>query len=327
MRIFVSILLGIVFVSASVSAQNYLYQETFSDGVADNEWFAGFNGDSMVVVNYPGNPSGDGWVGKLNNHISGGNVGASWSGQEDMGNFYYEAQVYLPVDEAVYYGIEFRVQGADLSSGYQFVARFRPGGMVTPRLRFRMRPTSNPAIPTTIQDWTEAEIPGGIPQESAWHKMAVQCKGHDFWFWFDDQPLPGCPIRDYTRLAGAIGAYVWDDASPLMSLYIDDINVTTDPLVSVESGAELPADPVLHANHPNPFTARTAISFDLPRAGWARVAVYSLTGRKMAVLREGMLSAGRHEVTWNAADAPAGVYILRLVSGGTVRERRLVRIR
>ena len=310
-----------------LQAQNYLYQEQFSGGEADNEWYAGFNGNTMIPVNYPGNPSGDRWVGKLDNHFSGGNVGQSWSGSPEMGNFYYEAQVYIPVDGAVYYGLEFRVDTTGLTSGYQFVARFRAGGMLTPRLRFRLRPDNNPAIPQTIRDWEATEIPGGIPQVSGWHKLAVLARGHEFWFWFNDKPLPGCPVLDYSRVSGAIGAYLWDDVSPLMSLYIDDINVTSDPLVSVAQTDALPKAPVLHPNYPNPFTAATVVRYALSASSWVRLAVYSPSGRQLAVLQEGMQEAGVHSAAWHPRDLPAGMYILRLSTPVGIREQRMMHIR
>ena len=327
MRIVLQTVFVLLLCPILVQGQNYLYQEQFSGGEADNDWHAGFNGNTMIPVNYPGNPSGDRWVGKLDNHFSGGNVGQSWSGSPEMSNFYYEAQVYIPVDGAVYYGLEFRVDTTGLTAGYQFVARFRPGGMLTPRLRFRLRPDSNPAIPQTIRDWEAGEIPGGIPQVTGWHKLAVLARGHEFWFWFNDQPLPGCPVLDYSRVSGAIGAYLWDDVSPLMSLHIDDINVTSDPLVSVTETGALPEMPVLHPNYPNPFTSETTVLFDLQQAGPVRLAVYSLDGRRIAMLREGMLAAGRHRVTWRPADAAPGVYSVRLFAGGHMQQRWLVRLR
>jgi|GEM_PF-3411173 len=327
MRIMFQTMFVLLLCSTGLHAQNYLYQEQFSGGEADNEWHAGFNGNAMLPVNYPGNPSGDRWVGKLDNHFSGGNVGQSWSGSPEMTNYYYEAQVYIPVDGAVYYGLEFRVDTTGLTSGYQFVARFRPGGMLTPRLRFRLRPDDNPAIPQTIRDWEAGEIPGGIPQVSGWHKLAVLARGHEFWFWFNDQLLPGCPVLDYSRVSGAIGAYLWDDVSPLMSMYIDDINVTSDPLVSVAHTPPLPDASVLPQNHPNPFSGTTVVSYELPAPSWMTLAVYSMEGRRLAVLHEGMQDAGIHRTTWNPGDRPSGMYMLRLTTPGGVRQRNIMHIR
>ncbi|MCB2205852.1 T9SS type A sorting domain-containing protein [bacterium] len=322
-----SLTLLLVFIPCMLSAQGVLYQEEFTGGTADNAWFAGFNGNTMEVANWPGNPSGDGWVGSLGNHFSGGNVGESHSGDPEMANYYYEAHVYIPVDEAVYYGLEFRVDTAGLSSGYQFVARFRPGGMVSERLRFRVRPPDNPGMPTVIRDWEADDIPGGIPQESGWHLMAVLCQNHSFTFWFDGQELPGCPVNDFSILKGAIGAYIWDTSTPTYLLHIDDINVSTEVTSVSYDGAAHVRTPVLHQNYPNPVSRGTNISFDLPERMYVRLSVYSLQGRKVADITEGMQDAGAHTAAWNATGLPAGSYMIRLHTPQGVQSRQCVVLR
>jgi C-terminal processing protease CtpA/Prc len=62
------------------------------------------------------------------------------------------------------------------------------------------------------------------------------------------------------------------------------------PLVSFE----------LEQNYPNPFNPVTTMSFNLPREQYARLAVYGVDGRRVAVLVDGVTSAG-WQVHW--ADA------------------------
>jgi hypothetical protein len=292
-------------------SQNLLFEERFTGGQMQNEWFAGFNGNSMDVESWLNNPSGDGWVGKLGNHLSGGNVGATHAAQI-FTDFYYEAQVYIPVNEGVYYGLEFRVDSTDLSSGYQFVARFMPGGMVTPRLRFRVRPTDNPGIPAVIKDWETSEIPGGIPTESGWHKLAVKAAGHRFWFYYDDQELPGSPILDFTFLSGTIGGYVWDSSSPMLNLYIDDIMVYTDIPVGISDPPTAATSPILSENYPNPVSSAATVVFDLPSASCTKLELLNMLGQRVSLLGGGDYPAGRHEVSWQRPSAPRGMYLIRL---------------
>lgn len=314
------------FLPLSLFSQDLLFQEDFGGGLIENEWRAGFHGNSMDVESMANNPSGDGWVGMLGNHFSGGNVGATHSAMQ-FSDFYYEAQVFIPVDEGVYYGIEFRVDTSDLSAGYQFVARFLPGGMVTPRLRFRVRPLDNPGMPAVIRDWDASEIPGGIPTESGWHKMAVKAAGHRFWFYYDDQELPGSPIMDFTYLSGAIGAYVWDTSSPLMNLYIDDINVYSDIPTGISEIPAAAASPSLSANWPNPVHAVTTVTFDLPDAAHAVLAVYDLRGREVARIADTDFAAGRHSMRWDAAGIPDGSYLLRLLTSTGSASRMMTVLR
>lgn len=43
--------------------------------------------------------------------------------------------------------------------------------------------------------------------------------------------------------------------------------------------------------------------------------VYGVTGAKIASLVNGRMSAGRHEISWNADDISSGIYYYRLTSG------------
>ena len=75
----------------------------------------------------------------------------------------------------------------------------------------------------------------------------------------------------------------------------------------------------LSAPYPNPFISSATIAFGLDKSAPTRLGIYDLQGRLVEVLISGRLSAGRHSVVWNGADLPAGVYLLRLESGGSVR--------
>lgn len=319
-RVFLSVPLMILLGVFVGNAQTILMEERCTGGTLENVWSAGFNGNTLEPVQFSGNPSGDGWVGKLANHISGGNVGQTWAGSTEWQDYYYEAQVYIPIGEGVYHGLEFRVDTTGLTSGYQFVARFTPGGMLTPRLRFRHRSSSNPGMPAVIRDWEAGDIPGGIPTESGWHKMAVLMKGHSFRFWFNGQELPGGQVTHFTSLKGVVGAYVWDSSSPMIALHIDDINVSTDIITTITSTEVHAVRPVLEQNYPNPVLHGTNISFVLPSEMYARLDVYSMQGRLIATLAEGTLSSGRHIAAWNASSQPPGSYVLRLQTAHGVQE-------
>ncbi|MBN2416342.1 T9SS type A sorting domain-containing protein [bacterium] len=68
----------------------------------------------------------------------------------------------------------------------------------------------------------------------------------------------------------------------------------------------------LAQNFPNPFNGETVITFSLPRDGGAVLTVFDTRGRKIAVIEDGLFTAGTHRSTWNAAGFASGVYICRL---------------
>jgi hypothetical protein len=77
---------------------------------------------------------------------------------------------------------------------------------------------------------------------------------------------------------------------------------------------------------PNPFGAETRLAFTLPNPGPADLRVYDVAGREVAVLNTGPLGAGRHEVTWLAAEWPAGVYVAVLRTSGGIARQKVLRV-
>jgi hypothetical protein len=78
---------------------------------------------------------------------------------------------------------------------------------------------------------------------------------------------------------------------------------------------------------PNPFNPSTNLSFSVERTAAARLAVYDLLGREVAVLVDGMVEAGAHMATFDAGALPSGVYFARLSSEGRSATQRLLLVR
>ncbi len=66
---------------------------------------------------------------------------------------------------------------------------------------------------------------------------------------------------------------------------------------------------------PNPFNPSADISFTLPAAGHATLAVFDAAGKQMAVLVDEELPAGKHTVRLDASAWPSGTYFSRLRFG------------
>ena len=85
----------------------------------------------------------------------------------------------------------------------------------------------------------------------------------------------------------------------------------------VATAAEPPdAAPVVEAVfvYPNPFAEAAQVQFELAQAGWARLTVYDVQGRAVAILVDAVLPAGRHVAAFDGRVLPAGLYLLRLVT-------------
>ena len=89
----------------------------------------------------------------------------------------------------------------------------------------------------------------------------------------------------------------------------------------------LPTRITLNQNYPNPFNPSTIISYELPEQAHVRLSVYDMTGRQVATLVNEQVSAGTHQVSFNAMNLSSGVYMYRLQAGGTVLSRQLTLIK
>jgi hypothetical protein len=69
---------------------------------------------------------------------------------------------------------------------------------------------------------------------------------------------------------------------------------------------------ILHQNYPNPFNPTTLIRYELPVVSRVNLKVFNVLGQEVANLVNGKVAAGKHEVEWDAADFPSGVYIYKL---------------
>lgn len=97
------------------------------------------------------------------------------------------------------------------------------------------------------------------------------------------------------------------------------------PATAGATPLDLPRDFSFDRSWPVPSRDAIHLAFSLPRDADVRLTVHDLAGRAVAVLADGRLPAGRHDLTWNArGQAPAGIYFARLAAGGRTWARRLV---
>jgi len=105
-------------------------------------------------------------------------------------------------------------------------------------------------------------------------------------------------------------------------------------IVDVASGSEGSATPGLGLlpNRPNPFGARTTISYELDADASVRLEVFDVTGRLVQTLVDGRVDAGRNAVSWDGTDRAgrpvvAGVYYVRLRTPAGEERRTLTVLR
>jgi hypothetical protein len=102
--------------------------------------------------------------------------------------------------------------------------------------------------------------------------------------------------------------------------------------VAAKKKTTLPTDLQFLPNYPNPFSDQTVLEYVLPTPGPVRLAVYDVLGRQVRVLVDEKQQAGRHTVQWGGRNESgrrlaSGVYLARLVVGGTTKVRKMTFVR
>ena len=106
--------------------------------------------------------------------------------------------------------------------------------------------------------------------------------------------------------------------------YRIDISDTVTTSVEIETLPQYPGSFSLSQNYPNPFNPETVIRFSLPEAGYVKGVVYDILGREVATLLKGDMSAGNHQVKFDAKGISSGVYIFRLEAGGNSSHIKMI---
>ena len=100
-------------------------------------------------------------------------------------------------------------------------------------------------------------------------------------------------------------------------------------LEAAEENASIPEDFALSQNYPNPFNPTTTISFALPEASDVALSIFNTNGQLVKKLVAGEMSAGRHNLVWDATDAhgqrvASGVYLYVIKAGEFTAQKKLV---
>ena len=79
----------------------------------------------------------------------------------------------------------------------------------------------------------------------------------------------------------------------------------------------------LEQNYPNPFNPTTTIGFTVVNPQNISVDVFNIHGQHIQNIFNGMVSTGRHEVIFDAAGLPSGIYLYRLTTRNGIQVKKL----
>jgi Secretion system C-terminal sorting domain len=102
---------------------------------------------------------------------------------------------------------------------------------------------------------------------------------------------------------------------------LDDVNLSG-TATSVNDKNIIPAKFSLEQNYPNPFNPSTKIQYNLPENSFVNLQVYNAIGKEVASLVNSVVSAGTHEVVFDASGLNSGVYFYTLKTGNNIVQTR-----
>ena len=79
--------------------------------------------------------------------------------------------------------------------------------------------------------------------------------------------------------------------------------------------------------YPNPFNPVTTMTLTMPVSGDITVEVYNLLGQVVSTLASGYMEASTYTLTWDASNAPSGMYFVKAEIGGFTETQKLMLIK
>jgi predicted GH43/DUF377 family glycosyl hydrolase len=81
---------------------------------------------------------------------------------------------------------------------------------------------------------------------------------------------------------------------------------------------------LLEQNYPNPFNPTTTIAFGIENKSYVKITILNAIGEEVALLLNEEKEPGYHQVEFNAANLPSGVYFYQLKTGEFVQTKKMV---
>lgn len=128
---------------------------------------------------------------------------------------------------------------------------------------------------------------------------------------------------DTLDVHGPYGGY-GDDFFPLYRT----VTLERAPTTGIAEETGTPREFSLNQNYPNPFNPTTNISFALPKDAKVTLEVYDMLGRKvMTLVNDKQMTAGVHNVTFDASQFASGMYLYRINAGTHTSIRKMMLIK
>jgi hypothetical protein len=84
------------------------------------------------------------------------------------------------------------------------------------------------------------------------------------------------------------------------------------------------SEKLLNGIYPNPIVSSATIYIVLFKSQKVALRIFDMNGRLVKSLAEKQFTEGEHKITWNAANAKSGIYLLRLETTGYSETQKII---
>lgn len=115
--------------------------------------------------------------------------------------------------------------------------------------------------------------------------------------------------------------------------FIDDVSLrSVDTAVQDRNLEGLPLQFRLFENYPNPFNARTVITYQIGCRCHVKVQIFNMMGQEVDVLTDRLQESGQYSVIWDGKDhikrdVPSGVYLYKIQAGNFSESKKMLLLR
>ena len=116
----------------------------------------------------------------------------------------------------------------------------------------------------------------------------------------------------------------------ILSLYLDKYNIlyagSVDRIYKTNAtlGVRNSSGSSLSLSSANPISTSTTVTYSAEHSGYLQCSVYDIMGKERAVLVNGNVEAGSHEVVFNASSLPNGAYYIRIKQSNQTETKAVV---
>jgi CubicO group peptidase (beta-lactamase class C family) len=181
---------------------------------------------------------------------------------------------------------------------------------------------------TTVELMTTAQYPVLNPEQGLfWYKKFLDGR----WIWGHQGWSSGIRARiafDWNNNTGSVVLTNGEDIGSVTNIAVALLNYAAQFGIA-ENGKSVTLRQIsyLDQNHPNPFRNSTNIAFMLPSRQHVILKAYNIIGQEVAVLLDDELESGEHDIIWNTAGLPSGVYYYRLAAASESCIKRCILLR